>query len=278
MEPSHFFACGEVDGWATFEAQIWHPALVTWFSLPRLNSVGRTCWLHGDWPSSLSQLKVTCLIADCASAGTEGCGCETLPAEESSSFSCGICCEPSLLAEIKPFSSSLHECWQHCKSVPWASAVVVGVCGQQGRRRRRRRRQLVVLLGSISSAPSTAATNLSSALFCNGKSKADWALTAGRGWGSCRRESRQTLSSPTVRAFLLFIFIYNILCVDSALSRMFVLLIKVAVSIFPDLFFPIVASKNSKTGGHSISLVISLPVSRGCGDRQVLVVLPQLGV
>lgn len=49
------------------------------------------------------------------------------------------------------------------------------------RRRRRRRQQLVLLLGSISSVPSTAATNLSSALFCNGKSKADWGLTAGPG-------------------------------------------------------------------------------------------------
>lgn len=49
-----FSACGEVDGWAAFEARIWHPALVTWFSLPGLKTVGRTCWLHGDWPSSLS--------------------------------------------------------------------------------------------------------------------------------------------------------------------------------------------------------------------------------
>lgn len=65
-----FFFLHVLDGWATLEAQIWHPAMVTWFSLPGLNSEGRTCWLHGDWPSSLSQLKVTCLIADCASAGT----------------------------------------------------------------------------------------------------------------------------------------------------------------------------------------------------------------
>lgn len=38
----------------------------------------------------------------------------------------------------------------------------MGGCGQW-------RRQLVLLLGSISSGPSAAATNLSAALICNGK-------------------------------------------------------------------------------------------------------------
>lgn len=49
------------------------------------------------------------------------------------------------------------------KTVPCggAGAGAGGVCGQ-------RRRQLVLLLGSISSVPSTAATNLSAAHICNG--------------------------------------------------------------------------------------------------------------
>lgn len=131
-------------------------------------------------------------MTDCACAGTYGCGCETPPAEEWSSLGCWISSEASLWADIKPFfPSSLHGCWQHCKTVPWAS-VVVGVRGQQGRRR-----QLVLLLGSISSAPSTAATTLSSTLICNGKSKSDWGLSAGRGWRGWGKESRQSLLSPT---------------------------------------------------------------------------------
>ena len=77
-----------------------------------------------------------------------------------------------------------------------------GGCGQ-------RRRQLALLLGSISSAPSTAATNLSAALICNGKSKADWALSAGRGCRGRRREAWQAVVTHCDGFTALFTLIYS---------------------------------------------------------------------
>lgn len=78
-------------------------------------------------------------------------------------LSCSSSSEPGspLILESNLFSQ--HGTTLAAKTVPCggAGAGAGGVCGQ-------RRRQLVLLLGSISSVPSTAATNLSAAHICNG--------------------------------------------------------------------------------------------------------------
>lgn len=192
-------------------------------SLPGLNIVERTCWLHRDWPSSLSQLKVTCLTARdwlCVrrlhfkhKQWTWGCNSKTstptVTTEGAEKRIIILCFSWSCCSWIRSnfyyLKSKLFLQLTRMLTVedrpPPGLSGGVGGCGQW-------RRQLVLLLGGISPVPSTAATNLSAAVICNGKkSKADWGLSAGRGWRDWRRESMQALLLPTVTALLRSVYI-----------------------------------------------------------------------
>lgn len=108
--------------------------------------------------------------------------------------------------EIRTCSSD--ESWLHPSPVCLCGrcCVVFGVCGQ------RRMRQLVLLLVGISSAPSTAATNLSAALICNGKSsKADWGLSRMTRVKEERRTGGGALSSASVTSLLLSVALFTLM-------------------------------------------------------------------